>query len=368
MSPHAHHQRDGSIQRITLHRLKVPLTTPYKLSLAEIRAFDTVLVQAQAGDGRTGLGEATLLTGYTNESIEQSWRLACALASRVAGESYHAAKNIIDGSRAVAPFTVTALNTAVEMLERSAYLNTDKPVVVPLLALVHAADADALTREIDGLIDQGYDTLKVKIGFDVGTDLARVRLIQRLVGGRARLRLDANQGYGREEACRFARSLDPEGIELLEQTCAAGDWEAAQSVADASRVPLMLDESIYDLADVDRAAELGVASYIKFKLMKAGSLARLAQALTHIRTRGMEPVLGNGVACDIGCWMEACMVPGQIRNAGEMNGFLKTNSSLLQRPLTVEHGCIRLEADFRPAIDQAVVARYARASETFPPA
>ncbi len=130
MSPHAHHQRDGSIQRITLHRLKVPLTTPYKLSLAEIRAFDTVLVQAQGGDGRTGLGEATLLTGYTNESIEQSWRLACALASRIAGESFHAAKNIIDGSRAVAPFTVTALNTAVEMLERSAYLNTDQPVVV----------------------------------------------------------------------------------------------------------------------------------------------------------------------------------------------------------------------------------------------
>lgn len=182
------------------------------------------------------------------------------------------------------------------------------------------------------------------------------------------MRLDANQGYGREEACRFARSLDPEGIELLEQTCAASDWEAAQSVAEVSRVPLMLDESIYDLADVDRAAELGVASYIKFKLMKAGSLARLAQALTHIRARGMQPVLGNGVACDIGCWMEACMVPGQIRNAGEMNGFLKTNGSLLQRPLTVEHGCIRLEADFRPAIDQAAVARFARASETFPSA
>jgi L-alanine-DL-glutamate epimerase-like enolase superfamily enzyme len=365
MFARAHHQQDGSLRRVTLHRLKVPLTTPYKLSLAEIQAFDTVLVQAQDSDGCTGFGEATLLTGYTNESIEQSWHLACALASRIAGESFHTAKNIIDGSRAVAPFTVTALNTAVEMLEHSAHLITDKPVVVPLLALVHAADAKALRREIEGLIDQGYDTLKVKIGFDVDADLARVGLIQQLVDGRARLRLDANQGYGREEARRFARSLDPEGIELLEQTCAAGDWQAAQSVAEVSRVPLMLDESIYDLADVDRAAALGVASYIKFKLMKAGSLARLSQALAHIRTRGMEPVLGNGVACDIGCWMEACMVSGNIHNAGEMNGFLKTKESLLQRPLTVEHGRMRLDADFQPRLNETVVARYRYACETF---
>lgn len=281
-------------------------------------------------------------------------------------EPFAAAKKIVAKSNQEAPFTATALTTAIEMLEGSPYLGTDRLISVPLLALVYGWSADELAPEIDELIGTGYTTLKVKVGFDVDTDLEHVRLIQRLVAGRARLRIDANQGYDRDEACRFARSLDPKGIELLEQTCTAGDWDAALAVAEVAEVPLMLDESIYDLSDVDKAAELGVASYIKFKLMKAGGLERLAQALAHIRRCGMEPVLGNGVACGVGCWMEACMVPSQITNAGEMNGFLKTSQRLLEHPLVVEQGAIRLDPDFVPKLDAAVIARYSEAMKAFP--
>ncbi len=354
------------IQHITLHRLKLPLKVPYRLSLAEIRHFDTLLVDMQDNQGRVGLGEATLLTGYTDETVEQCWTLASRLAGEIVNQPLDAAKSIITRSSQVAPFTATALVTAIEMLEQSPHLVTEQSVAVPILALVHGQDVDALTSEIDALIADSYTTLKVKVGFDVDADLARVQVIQRLVAGRARIRLDANQGYDRDDACRFARSLDPDGIELLEQTCAAGDWDAAQSVAKVSTVPLMLDESIYDTTDIDKAADLGVASYIKFKLMKAGGLERLANVLAHIRDRGMEPVLGNGVACDVGCWMEACMVPGHITNAGEMNGFLKTSDSLLRKPLVVEGNAIKLESNFRPALNEEMVARYSEATRHFP--
>ncbi|MFQ5995110.1 MAG: mandelate racemase/muconate lactonizing enzyme family protein [Acidiferrobacterales bacterium] len=353
------------VECVTISRLKVPLKTPYKLSLAEIRAFDTVLVEARNGDGRIGLGEATVLTGYTHETIDQCWELAAELAQRIIGRPFEDAKAIADESRHRAPFTVTAVVTAIEMLQGSSFLTRSAPERVPLLALVHSTDADGLSREIDTLIEQHYATLKVKVGFDVESDLTRVRLIQQLVDGRARLRIDANQGYNRDDARHFAKSLNPEGIELLEQTCAAGDWKAAQAVAEVADVPLMLDESIYDLSDVDRAADLGVAQYIKFKLMKAGGLADLAKALDHIRACGMEPVLGNGVACDVGCWMEACMMPGYVNNAGEMNGFLKTRSPLFQEPLIVEHDAIKLEPAFVPKLDQAMITQYTEATQQF---
>jgi L-alanine-DL-glutamate epimerase-like enolase superfamily enzyme len=354
------------IERITLHRLKLPLKVPYRLSLAEIHHFDTLLVDMQDDQGQVGLGEATLLTGYTDETVEQCWILASRLAGEIVNQPLDAAKSIIMRSGQVAPFTATALVTAIEMLEQSPHLRTEQSVAVPLLALIHGQEVNALTPEIDALIADGYTTLKLKVGFDVDADLARVQMIQRLTAGRARIRLDANQGYDRADACRFASALDPDGIELLEQTCAAGDWDAAQSVAKVSTVPLMLDESIYDITDIDKAADLGVASYIKFKLMKAGGLARLANILAHIRDRDMEPVLGNGVACDVGCWMEACMVPGHITNAGEMNGFLKTSDSLLRKPLVVEGNAIKLESNFRPALNEEMVARYSEATKRFP--
>src|SRR6185437_11370976 len=83
-------------------------------------------------------------------------------------------------------------------------------------------------------------------------------------------------------------ALDPAGIELFEQPCAAGDWDAHLTVARAASVPMMLDESVYGLDDIDRAAELGAASYIKVKLMKLGTLDRLAAAIAHIKRLGIE--------------------------------------------------------------------------------
>jgi L-Ala-D/L-Glu epimerase / N-acetyl-D-glutamate racemase len=355
------------LTRIKLHRLKVPLRVPYKLSLGEIKVFDTLLAETRAENGRVGLGEATLLTGYTHETVEQAWALARRLAAKIVGGPVAAAKKIIAPTIATAPFTATALLTAIEMAEGSSHLEIESPKQVHLLALVHGMHEPELANEIEQLLDRGYRTLKIKIGFDGDADLKRVRLIQRLVAGRARLRLDANQAYDTETACRFAAALDPQGIELLEQTCAAGDWHAAQAVAKAATVPLMLDESIYDLGDVDRAAELGAAHYIKYKLMKAGSLERLVQALAHIRARGMEPVLGNGVACDVGCWMEACIAADHIGNAGEMNGFLKLREPLLVQPLVVQRDAIALKVGFAPRLDDAAVARYRAAEASFPP-
>ena len=119
---------------------------------------------------------------------------------------------------------------------------------------------------------------------------------------------------------------------------------------------MMLDESIYGIDDFRRAADLKAARYIKLKLMKQGGLDRLAAAIDSIRECGMEPVLGNGVACEIGCWMEACLARGRINNAGEMNGFLKPAARLLKNPLKFDRGAIVLEPGYGPQLDDAAVA------------
>jgi hypothetical protein len=69
-------------------------------------------------------------------------------------------------------------------------------------------------------------------------------------------------------------------------------------------------------------------------------------------------VLGNGVACDLGCWMEACVASRAIDNAGEMNGFLKARSGLLTTPLEFEDGAIVLRPGFAPRLDHGRTAPY----------
>ena len=355
------------IESIALHRLRVPLTTPYRLAFGALHAFDTVLVEMRADSGGIGLGEATYLTGYTDETIEDSWTLAQRLAGAYAGLETEAIRAGLESYFETAPFTATAFNTALEMLAGDPLLAVERPVKVPVLGLLHATESPDIERESAALFGQGFTTLKVKVGFDVARDAAMVERIQRVLRGRGLIRLDANQGYSCHDACRFAANLAPEGIELFEQPCAAGDWEGACAVARVATVPMMLDESIYGLDDIRRAAELKAARYIKVKLMKLGGLRRLAAAIDTIRECSMEPVLGNGVAGEIGCWMEACVARGRIHNAGEMNGFLKPSSRLLKNPLVFDAGAIVLEPGWRPELDPDALARCSVAKQTFPP-
>jgi o-succinylbenzoate synthase len=352
------------VERLNLYRLEVPLTNPYKLAFGPVTRFDTLLVEAQDAHGRIGLGEATLLTGYTDETVDGAWelmqRLAAGFPGQPAGRCIEWAAAAIKAS----PFAATGLTTAMEMLEASSWLQVREPARVPLLGLVNGSEAFELEVEIARLLDEGFRTLKVKVGFDRASDARRVRLIQKTVAGRCRLRLDANQGFDREEGCAFAAALDPEGIELFEQPCAAGDWAAAQAVAGVSPVPMMLDESIYGMDDIERAAKLGAARFVKLKLMKMGSLERLASGIRRIRELGMEPVLGNGVACEVGCWMEACVARTLIANAGEMNGFLKPVTRLLANPVRFSDGALLLEAGYAPRLDRDAVAKCTVAEAT----
>jgi L-alanine-DL-glutamate epimerase-like enolase superfamily enzyme len=343
------------VTRIILHRLCAPLRVPYKLSFGAVEAFDTLLVEITGEDGSAGFGEATFLPGYSEETMEESWDRAFALAEQAAGKLPDEITALAAKLLPAGPFTATAFTTACEMLAGHPTLSPQQAVTVPLLAIVNSDRPAGYEAEIETHLAAGHRTLKVKVGFDLEPDLARVDRIRQFVAGRAAIRIDGNQGYARDDALRFAAALEPEGIELLEQPAAADDWETAADLARVCPVPMMLDESIFGLADIERAAELGAARYIKLKLMKAGGIDRLATALARIRALGMIPVLGNGVAGEVGCWMEGCVAAQMIDTAGEMNGFLKPATGIFTTPVKVENGAMILAAGAMPSINRAAL-------------
>jgi o-succinylbenzoate synthase len=341
---------------IAAYRLQVPLTKPYRLAFGTVRHYDVILVTAADDAGGCGFGEATILTGYTDETIEEAWPVARDFAARLVNEAPQTRAASVQELGVKYPFTATAFGTALEMLDAPERFSS-AAARVPLVGLADAQGQDALEAQIDTLLAAGYRTIKIKVGFDAESDARYVSDVQRAVHGRARIRIDANQGYSADQGVAFVRALNPRDIELFEQPCAAGDWDSHSRVARAASVPLMLDESIYGIEDIEKAAALGCAQYIKVKLMKFGTLGALTAAIRRIRALGMQPVLGNGVACDPGCWQEACVAAEHIDNAGEMNGFLKTETSLLAKPLAFEAGAIELRPSYRPALDMESVGR-----------
>ncbi|MDH3702264.1 MAG: hypothetical protein OEU46_13200 [Alphaproteobacteria bacterium] len=346
------------IDSISLWRVAVPLYEAYNTALGAMDTFDTIITEMRGADGQIGIGECTIVPGYTHENGDGGWAFCRAQAEQLVGVDTSDGKARLDPYRLSDPHAVSVLQVAMEMIEGNPILAAPKaPVRVPILNTVNSKDLDVIPGEIDSHIADGFGTLKIKVGWDVDKDLQRLAVIQQANAGRAKLRVDANQGFSQEQAIRFADKLDPDSLQLFEQPCNSKDWDANAAVAAMSPVPVMMDESIYGVDDIDRAAAMKGCGFVKLKIAKMTGLDMLADGLRRIRELGLTPVLGNGAGPDAGCWIEACVAHDTIDNAGENCGFLKIREQLLETPLTFEDGAIVLQPGFQARFDHDVVER-----------
>ena len=339
---------EGTVETIVLRRVRLPLHRPFKTSYASFAAFEPILVEVRTREGSVGWGEGHVAPGSSAETREGAWSFAGAMAPSLIGEAVATACAAVQERRAASPVAATALTTAMAM---AAYhpLLTGPELRVPLLIPLAAAEPDAIAAEVERCPGAGYRTLKVKVGPDPAASLDRVGRIQKATAGRARLRLDANRAFSRDQGLAFAQALNPDGIELFEQPCR--DWDDNAAVAAASPVPLMLDESISTAEDIERAAGLPGIGFCKLKLKRFGSVEALRDGLRLVRALGLRAVLGDGLSSDLGCWMEARLGAGLIFGAGEFNGFLKLTSPLTTPPIGCEDGHLVVPAGHWPTCD-----------------
>src|SRR5215470_6536785 len=355
----------SKVTRVSLRRLRLPLVQPYRLSYRTFEEFEPFLVEIEDDDGRRGFADGHISPGSSSETREGGWQFLVEAIEGSLGRSPQEAKTTTLDRFEDSKVAATVLATAIDVLEGAPDLAIPTDTRLPLLTPINALEARAIAPEIEDWLAMGFKTFKVKVGKDVAADLDRVKAIQRAVAGRATLRLDANRAYSKSDGQRFAAALDPEGIELFEQPCDSDDWDANAAVARASTVPLMLDEPICALADIDRAAEIEGVGYCKLKLKRFGSLSRLKEGLARVKANGLDAVLGDGLGSEIHNWLEAAVARATITNAGEFNGFLKPKERLLSPPLAFENGAVSMPKGYRPTIDRAQIERFTVETRTF---
>jgi len=343
------------IRDIVVRQLKMPLTKPYRVSFRTYTEFEPIIIEMVAEDGTVGWGEAYVPAGSTAETADTAWQFCCEQAALLVGKSTRDMHEHLDSEVRQAPFASCAMLSALAMVMRHPALETLEEARIPLLVPVSATTRGDIVPEIEARLAAGYRTFKVKVGWDVDTDLQRVRWVQEALQGRAVLTMDANRGYDLEQGMRFASSLDPRGIVLFEQPCEADEWDANAQIAEVSTVPLMLDESIRNEQDIDRAATLGNVKFVKLKLKRVGGVERALAAMRRAKKLGLGLCLGDGVATELMCWTEACVSRGFLSQAGDMNGFLKPRAKLFANPLPFEGGEIVLKPGYWPEIDRAVM-------------
>ncbi|MDQ2755017.1 MAG: dipeptide epimerase [Actinomycetota bacterium] len=323
----------GSVVSVVCSRLTVPLHTPFVTALRRTQTCDTLLVRVTDSDGVVGWGEAPQVWQVTGESLASA--AACVeqmLASSVVGRpvddwreaSVACQRTVARNFGAKAAVDVALHDLAARRSGRPlAQLLADEygaprpdggrssaMTQVSSDVTLSAGSAGDLGARAAARVADGFSTLKMKVGTDAATDVARVRMVREAVGPQVGLRLDANQGWTREEAVDVIRALEAAdlGVELVEQPVAGEDVEGLAWVRSRVGLPVMADESLYSVVDLDRIVRLGAADLVNVKLAKCGSLAVGARLLRRAAEAGLGTMVGTMMESHVGVGAAASLV------------------------------------------------------------
>jgi len=147
--------------------------------------------------------------------------------------------------------------------------------------------------------ESGYPIIKIKLGSS--DDEAIVAAIRQ--ASSARLRVDANAGWSREQAAALIPRLAQYDLEFIEQPLKAGDIEGLRGLRQGLRakgvsVPFFVDESVKTARDV--AAHAGVVDGVVIKLMKTGGMREALRAIHTARALDMQIMLSCMVESSVG--------------------------------------------------------------------
>lgn len=170
--------------------------------------------------------------------------------------------------------------------------------------------------QVEGVLGR-YDrcrTAKVKVaerGQTLADDLERVIEVRRVLGGEARIRVDANGAWSVDEALEALGALVPVGLEYAEQPCATVEELAALRLALARAgvdVPIAADESIRRAEDPLRVARERAADLVVVKVAPLGGVRR---ALEIVADAGLPAVVSSALDTSVG-------IAGGVRLAAAM--------------------------------------------------
>jgi L-alanine-DL-glutamate epimerase-like enolase superfamily enzyme len=155
--------------------------------------------------------------------------------------------------------------------------------------------AEEAASEARSLVEQGYATIKLKVGADPGEDVERAEAVRSVIGPDLGLRIDANEGWNAHQA-RYALSrMERLEVELCEQPLERHELAATARLRAQTRIPLAADESVHTMHDALHAIQAGAYDIFNLKLMKSGGLWPARQIVTLARSHGVQLMVGGMV-------------------------------------------------------------------------
>ncbi len=291
------------LQGYTVQHCLLPLSVPFRTALRSVTAVDEIRVVLTTDVGIVGIGSAAPTAAITGETVASIMgALEQHILPAIQGidlEDRHQVFRVIRGSIVGNTSAKAAVDIALHDLyaqvHQESLLGYLGGILRPLWtdATVSLADSEAMQRQAESLVTQGFKHLKIKLGGHDGHDVERVMAIRQVIPSDIAVWLDPNQAWTVRESLAACEVLADWAVEFIEQPVAAHDITGLSAITHASPIPIAADESVFGLEQLRRILDLGAADIINVKLMKTGGLATASTMAELVAGAGLELMVGS---------------------------------------------------------------------------
>ena len=300
------------IKEIEIYAIQLPLHNPFIVSYASYDSIPSIIIKLTTDTGLVGYGEAVADDHVTGESWESTYTvLKNTLAPKLIGMNPAHMEKIHERMDA-AIYGVPSAKAAIDI---ACYDVVGKALGIPVYDLLGGKYHDEfpithvlsigtpahMADEAEQRVQEGYRSLKMKVGTDVMEDVKRIQAVRERVGESIAIRIDVNQGWVNSSTTLQAlRKLEDCSLDWLEQPVKADDIDAMVDIKSKTSVPVMIDEGLRGVRDMREIIAKRAADKVNIKLMKCGGIYP-AMKLAHMaEMAGIECQVGSMVESSVG--------------------------------------------------------------------
>ncbi|HXH99583.1 MAG TPA: dipeptide epimerase [Sphingobacteriaceae bacterium] len=288
-----------------IYKYSIPIE-PFTIATGTMNYAQNIFIRAHTDSGITGVGECSAFPMIVGETQATCYEMAKDFAALWKGRDaadiegrmdelhlYTAGNYTVKSAFDMALYDIAAKKAGQPLYK---FLGGDTRTITTDIT-IGIDTPEIMAQKATKFANEGVKIIKVKLGKRPADDILRIKSIREAVGSEVKLRIDANQGWGFDDAVYALEALSHYNIQFCEQPMRTWNDEFLPELCKKSSIPIMADESVFSHHDAKRIIKNHAAKYINIKFSKSGGILEA----TRINNIAEE----NEVKCMLGCMLES---------------------------------------------------------------
>ncbi len=282
------------ITDLRTHVVKVPLESPIRTAIHDIESVGCVCLELVADDELCGQSYVFSINALRIGVFEQMIK---GLTHHVLGQDPHFVTAIWEsiwqeinpsGHKGITISALSAIDVACwDLVGKSASLplhkmfgaNKRKVKTYASGGLWLSQSIDELERQSEQFLQQGFTSLKIRVGKDnISEDIERVRAVRNVVGDDVEILTDANQALSVKQAIRLAEKLAKLDVHWLEEPVPAYDLKGHAQVRQKIQIDLASGETEYTRFGMQSMLEQNACDILMPDLQRIGGYTEMRRS------------------------------------------------------------------------------------------